>query len=254
MTKVAVVTGASGGLGQSFVKMLHNFEEKDYRVALHYNHNETAVKEMQKDCPNTFLVQANLSTQEGREKLFAEVNKEGEVEVLINNAGVDKPFAPVTQMTPEILQQLLNVNLFSSVFLSEMFAKEMMSQKNGYIIFISSILAHRPFDGSAAYAMSKAAMETYARYLYGSKRPKRLKYIKTNSIALGFTQTPMTEEMPEELQDEILEQIPSGRFSYPDEVAKFVETLIQRDINGETYIFDGGEAFAVREQVEKWGE
>ena len=94
MADIAVVTGASGGIGKAVAKAIHEKSEGGLRLCLHYNGNQKAAEALRAELPGSFTVKADLSTAAGRKALLDAVLKEGNPYVLVNNAGVDKPHEP----------------------------------------------------------------------------------------------------------------------------------------------------------------
>ena len=140
---IAVVTGASGGIGAAVAKMIHEKSGGQLTVCIHYNGNETAAKKVSSEIPNSFIVKADLSSASGRKTLLDAVLAKGTPFCLVNNAGIDKPHEPALMITDEGFDKLIATNLKGPLFLMRDFAKEMARNESGVIVNISSVLARR---------------------------------------------------------------------------------------------------------------
>ena len=235
---IAVVTGASGGIGRAVAKLIHQKSEGELRLALHYNGNQAAAEALQAELPESFLVKANLSTEEGRKTLLEAVLGQGVPYVLVNNAGVDKPHEPALMLQSDSFDSLINVNLKGPVFLMRDFGKEMAAAGSGVIINISSILARKALVGSAVYRATKAALEELTRQFAFELGPRG---VRVNAVAPGFIETPMTDAIAPQMRDKILSQVALGAFGSPEAVAQAVCHLIENDFaNGAIIAVDGG--------------
>ncbi len=154
MSDIAVVTGASGGIGRAIAKLIHEKSEGALRLCLHYNGNEAKAKAVQAEIPDSFIVKADLSTAAGRKALLDAVLAQGQPYVLVNNAGVDKPHEPALMITEQSFDTLINVNLRSAAFLMKDFGSEMTRAGSGVIVNVSSVLARKALVGSALYRAS----------------------------------------------------------------------------------------------------
>jgi 3-oxoacyl-[acyl-carrier protein] reductase len=235
---LAVVTGASGGIGRAIAKAIHEKSDGSLRLVLHYNGNKTAAEALAKEIPESFAVKADISTAEGRKTLLDAVLKEGNPYVLVNNAGVDKPHEPALMITESAFDSLININLRSSAFLMKDFGKEMMGAGSGCIVNVSSVLARKALTGSALYRASKAALEELTRQFAFELGPRG---VRVNAVAPGFIETPMTEGIDDAMKEKIRSQISLGNFGTPEAVASAVCQLIENDyINGAILSVDGG--------------
>lgn len=235
---IAVVTGASGGIGKAVAKAIHEKSEGALRLCLHYNGNEAAAEAVQKEIPGSFIAKADLSTTEGRQRLLAAVLNEGTPYVLVNNAGIDKPHEPALMITEAAFDRIINTNLKSAAFLMKDFGKEMMGAGSGVIVNVSSVLARKALVGSALYRASKAALEALTLQFASELGPRG---VRVNAVAPGFIETAMTQGIPEETREKILSQIALGSFAQPEAVASAVCQIIENDyLNGCILAVDGG--------------
>lgn len=236
--EIAVVTGASGGIGRAVAKMIHEKGEGSVRLALHYNGNEAAAEKVKAEIPDSFLIKADLSTAAGRAHLLSEVLKQGTPYILVNNAGVDKPHEPALNIEESSFDSLININLKGPLFLMRDFSREMARAEGGIIINISSVLARKGLIGSAIYRATKAALEELTRQFAFELGPRG---IRVNAVAPGFIQTPMTDGLADEIKEKILSEIAMERFGSPEAVAETVCHLIENSyIQGTVVAVDGG--------------
>lgn len=238
MSDIAVVTGASGGIGRAIAKAIHEKSEGALKLCLHYNSNEAKAKAVQAEIPGSFIVKADVGATAGRQALLDAVLAQGNPYVLVNNAGVDKPHEPALMITEESFDALLNTNLRSAAFLMKLFGKEMMGAGSGCIVNVSSVLARKALVGSALYRASKAALEELTRQFASELGPRG---VRVNAVAPGFIETPMTDSIPDEMKEKIRSQIALGTFGSAEAVASAVCQLVENDyINGAILAVDGG--------------
>lgn len=235
---IAVVTGASGGIGAAIAKMIHVKSEGQLKICLHYNGNTAAAKALSNEIPNSFVVQANLSTVEGRKTLLDAVLSAGTPFCLVNNAGIDRPHEPALVVTEEAYERILNTNLKAPLFLMRDFAKEMARNESGVIVNISSVLARKAVVGSALYRASKAALEALTSQFAFELGPKGIRVI---AVAPGFIETNMTAAIPEEQRADIKKGVSLGNFGAPEAVAETVWHAIENQyLTGAVIAVDGG--------------
>lgn len=235
---IAVVTGASGGIGRAVALKIHEKSEGQLQLALHYNGNRSRAEELAKEIPGSFLIQADLASADGRQRLFDEVLTKGAPYVLVNNAGVDKPHEPALLMQEASFDAILSTNLKAPAFLMRLFGKEMMAAGSGVIINVSSVLARKALTGSALYRASKAALEELTRQFAFELGPRG---VRVNAVAPGFIETAMTDSITAETREKIRAQIALGEFGKPEAVADAVCQIIENDyINGAILAVDGG--------------
>jgi 3-oxoacyl-[acyl-carrier protein] reductase len=235
---IAVVTGASGGIGKAVAKMIHEKSDGQLRLCLHYNGNQKAAEAVAAEIPGSFMVKADLSSSAGRKILLETVLKEGSPYVLVNNAGVDKPHEPALMIEESSFDALIGTNLKGPAFLMKDFGKEMMRNESGVIVNVSSVLARKALVGSALYRAAKAGLEELTRQFAFELGGRG---IRVNAVAPGFIETPMTEGIDSSVKDKILAQTALARFGSAEAVAETVWHLIESDyINGAVVPVDGG--------------
>jgi 3-oxoacyl-[acyl-carrier protein] reductase len=232
---IAVVTGASGGIGAAVAKMIHEKSGGQLTVCLHYNSNPP-----KEDIPGSFSVKADLSTASGRKTLLDAVLAKGTPFCLINNAGIDKPHEPALMITEEGFDKLVATNLKAPLFLMRDFAKEMARNESGVIVNISSVLARKAVIGSAVYRATKAALEALTAQFASELGPKGVRVV---GVAPGFIETAMTKDIPEDQRSGIKKDVALGAFGAPEAIAETVWHAIENQyLNGAVIAVDGGMA------------
>ena len=240
MSDIAVVTGASGGIGAAIAKMIHLKSEGQLTVCLHYNGNKAAAEAVAAEIPGSFIVQANLSTAEGRKTLLDAVLAKGSPFALINNAGIDKPHEPALMIDEASYDKIMDTNLRGPLFLMRDFAKEMARNESGVIVNVSSVLARKSVIGSAVYRASKAALEALTQQFAFELGGKGVRVV---AVAPGFIETSMTSGIPEDQRAGIKKDVALGAFGSPDAVADTVWHAIETQyLTGAVSAVDGGMA------------
>lgn len=240
MPDIAVVTGASGGIGSAIAKMIHVKSKGQLKLCLHYNGNGTAAKNVSAEIPGSFIVPADLSTEGGRQSLLEAVLARGTPYCLVNNAGIDKPHEPALAISEASYDKILNTNLKAPLFLMRDFAKEMARNEAGVIVNVSSVLARKAVIGSAVYRASKAALEALTSQFAHELGPKGLRVV---AVAPGFIETAMTAAIPEDQRAGIRKDVALGAFGAPAAVAETVWHAIENQyLTGAVVSVDGGMA------------
>lgn len=237
----AIVTGASRGIGKACALEL---AKAGYDIAVNYVSNAAAadgvVKEIEGLGRKAIAVQADTADLKAVQDMFRTVNKElGDIEVLINNAGVvDDKF--LLMLPEDSLSRSLDINIKGYFHCAQNAVLKMMRKKSGVIINISSVSSVVAIPGQSVYSATKGAVNsmtaTLAKELaqYG---------IRVNAIAPGFIRTDMIDQIPEEQRAEHLSVVPMGRFGEAEEVGKLAATMCSDAfayITGQTVIMDGG--------------
>jgi 3-oxoacyl-[acyl-carrier protein] reductase len=238
MSDIAVVTGASGGIGAAIAKMIHAKSDGQLALCLHYNGNSAAAKAVSDEIPDSFTVQADLSTAEGRKTLLNAVLAKGNPFCLVNNAGIDKPHEPALMIDETSYDKIMDTNLRGPLFLMRDFAKEMARNESGVIVNISSVLARKSVVGSAVYRASKAALEALTQQFAAELGGKGVRVV---AVAPGFIETSMTAGIPEEQRAGIMKDVALNAFGSPDAVAETVWHAIENQyLTGAVIAVDGG--------------
>lgn len=221
----AIVTGGAKGIGNAIVKELANM---GINVVANYNTSQKQAKQLQEELKNRGLnieiFKADVSKQEEVKKLVQYTNKTyGDIDILINNAGVDlwKMFIDITDKE---WNNILQTNLTSAFYTTQEVLKDMIKNKRGCIINISSIWGITGASCEVAYSVAKAGLDGLTKSLAKELAPSN---IRVNSIAPGAIMTDMNKDYSKEEIEEINKQIPMGRFGKPEEIAKCVSWLVK---------------------------
>lgn len=222
---VAIVTGGAKGIGKAIVE---NLAQKGIQVVLNYNHSEKQAIETKEDlCKKGYEVeiyQADVSKSEEVKKLVEFTKKTfGKIDILVNNAGIDK-WQLFTDITDEEWDHMIQNNLNSAFYMTREVAKEMIHNKKGCIINISSIWGITGASCEVAYSVTKAGIDGLTKSLAKELAPSG---IRINSIAPGFIMTDMNAQFSKEELEEIKEQIPLGKVGKPEDIAKCVNWLVE---------------------------
>ena len=235
VNKVVVVTGSSRGIGANIVKTL---AKKGYRVILNYNKSENYAQNVQKELINVDIFKADVSKKAEAVSLinFA-IEKYGKIDVLINNAGISQSKL-FTDLTDEDWNNIINSNLNSAFFCSREAAKNMIHNKSGLIINISSIWGITGASCEVAYSTSKAALNGFTKALAKELGPSN---IRVNAIAPGIINTDMNNYLSNEELESIKEEIPLERIGETIDISKCVEWLIEDNYTtGQVISINGG--------------
>jgi 3-oxoacyl-[acyl-carrier protein] reductase len=237
--KVALVTGASRGIGKAIA-----LELGQHNIVL-----GTATSEAGAEKISAYLAEAGISgkgycldvsSEESIEAMSKQIQEEfGAVAILVNNAGITRDNI-LMRMKAEEWDQVINTNLSSIFRMTKAIVRGMTKARWGRIISISSVVGSSGNIGQSNYAAAKAGLEGFSRALameIGSRG------ITVNTVAPGFIDTDMTRELSEEQTQALLGKIPLGRYGMPEEIAAVVAFLASDQagyISGETVHVNGG--------------
>ena len=239
MEKVVIVTGASRGIGREIAKSL---AKKGLKVIANYNKSEEAAKDLKKELEQEKIeidiVKADVSKREEAKKLAKyALDKYGKIDILINNAGISE-YKLFTDETDEDWNKIINTNLYSAFAMSQEVIPNMVHNKNGLIINMSSAWGVVGGSLEVIYSVSKAGLDGLTKALAKELGPSN---IRVNSIAPGMIYTKMNSKFSKEEIEEIKEEIPLGTIGEPEDISKCVEWLIEdKYTTGQVISINGG--------------
>ena len=235
--KNIIVTGASGGIGNSIIKKLN---EAGANILASGTRIEK-LDELKKNFENIKILKFDISQSEKIEDFIENATNElgGNLDGIINNAGITQDNLAI-RMDLDEWQKVINVNLTSTFLMCKFAIKKMLKNKSGKIINITSVVGHTGNLGQANYTASKAGIIAMSKSLAIEYAKKN---ININCISPGFIKTTMTDKIDDKFKEVIISKIPSARLGEPDDIANAVLFLSsdQSDyINGETLHVNGG--------------
>ena len=235
--KNIIVTGASGGIGNSIVKKLNkagaNILASGTRIE--------KLEELKKNFENIKILRFDISQSNKIAEFIENATNElgGSLNGLVNNAGITQDNLAI-RMSLEEWQKVININLTSTFLMSKFAIKKMLKNKSGKIVNITSVVGHTGNLGQANYTASKAAIVAMSKSLAIEYAKKN---ININCISPGFIKTAMTDNIDQKFKEVIVSKIPSARLGEPDDIANAVLFLSSEQsnyINGETLHVNGG--------------
>ena len=233
--KVAIVTGASRGIGREIAKEL---AKANIKVIANYNKSEEQAKLLQIENPEIDIFQADVSKREEARKIVEyTLSKYGKIDILVNNAGIaeSKLF---TDNTDEDWNRIINNNLYSAFCMTQEVLNNMIHNKSGVIINISSVWGLVGASCETLYSISKAGMDAMTKSLAKELGPSN---IRINSIAPGIIDTEMNKNLTQNELEELKEEIPLGRIGKASDIAKSVKWLIEDEYTtGQVISSNGG--------------
>ncbi|MBM7665126.1 3-oxoacyl-[acyl-carrier protein] reductase [Solibacillus kalamii] len=243
--KCAVVTGASRGIGRAIALQLAS---EGAKVVVNYSGSEQkaqeVVEEIKANGGEAIAVQANVADTDSVQNLMkTALDTYGSIDILVNNAGITRDNL-LMRMKDDEWDDVINTNLKGVFLCTKAVTRQMMKQRAGRIINISSIVGVAGNAGQANYVAAKAGVigltKTTAQELASRN-------ILVNAIAPGFITTEMTEGLPEDLKEGMLKQIPLAKLGQPEDIAKavvFFASDSSNYITGQTLQIDGGMVMA----------
>ncbi len=237
--KVAIITGGASGIGREAALV---FAREGARVAI-WDFDDSGAEvadHIEKNGGKSFFYKVDVSKAQEVEKALEETeNQLGDIDILINNAGITRD-GFLTKMSLEDWQKVMDVNLTGVFNCSKVVAQKMMARQEGVIINASSVVGVYGNVGQTNYSATKAGVigmtKTWAKEL-GKKG------IRVNAVAPGFVATPMTEKVPEKILNRMKDKTPLGRLGQPEDIANAFLYLASDQasfVNGAVLQVDGG--------------
>ena len=239
--RVAIVTGASRGIGRAVAQELANVGA---RVVVNYSQAQDKaqglVDEIVGCCQGAIAVQADVSKPEECKKLVeAALAAFGHIDILINNAGINRD-RTIQRMSIEEWDTVIATDLSSAFYMTNLVVGHMRERSYGRIINMSSIIGQSGNIGQANYAAAKAGLIAFTK----SAAQELARYnITVNAMCPGFVETDMVTALSDDIQKALIAKIPLGRFGTPEEVATFVRYLVTEGdwITGQQLNPNGGQ-------------
>ena len=241
MTMLALITGASGGIGSAISRKLASM---GFDIAVHYHRSQKDAMLLCREIEERFgvsasAIQADLSNSEQVKTLAGKVLKIGTVDVLVNNAGLS--YRELFQFTEEDkVNDVLSVNLTSAMLLTKLLLPGMIARHDGRIINISSMWGVSGGSCEVHYSAAKAGLVGFTKALAKEVGPSG---ITVNCIAPGLIDTKMNDELDEQAKEDVIAETPMARIGLPEDVAAAVGFFAGKDasfITGQTLCVDGG--------------
>ena len=235
--KNIIITGASGGIGNSIVEKLY---ENGANILATGTRIEK-LEELKSKFNNIKILKFDISQHEKIEEFINNATEElgGSLDCIINNAGITKDNLTI-RMSLEEWSKVIGINLTSTFLMCKYSIKKMLKNKSGKIINITSVVGHTGNAGQANYTASKAGIVAMSKSLAIEYAKKN---INVNCISPGFISTAMTDQIDEKHKEAIINKIPSNRLGKPEDIANAVTFLSSNQsdyITGETLHVNGG--------------
>ena len=232
-----IVTGATGGIGNSIIKKLYDAGANILATGT----KSEKLEELKKQFQNIKILKFDISQIDNLENFIEDATKQlgGKLDSLVNNAGITQDNLAI-RMSIEEWKKVIDINLTSTFLISKFAIKKMLKNKKGKIINITSVVGHTGNLGQVNYTASKAGIVAMSKSLAIEYAKKN---INVNCISPGFIKTAMTDKIDEKFKEAIISKIPSARLGEPDDVANAVIFLASSHsdyINGETLHVNGG--------------
>jgi 3-oxoacyl-[acyl-carrier protein] reductase len=235
-TKKVLITGATGGIGNSLVEKFYNLGSTIVATGT----NEEKLSNLKKKFPKIFIEKFKLDEHDKIEVFVENVEKKLEgLDILVNNAGITLDNLSI-RLTEENWKKVLDINLTSSFLMCKHAIKKMLRKKYGKIVNITSIVGHTGNLGQANYAASKAGIVAFSKSLAMEYAKKN---ININCVSPGFIKTDMTDKISEDFKKILISKIPSGDLGTGEDISNCVAFLasdMAKYINGETIHVNGG--------------
>ena len=235
--KNIIVTGATGGIGNSIIKKLYD----NGANILASGTKTEKLENLKKNFDNIKILKFDISDSSKIENFIDDASKElnGGLDCIVNNAGITQDNLAI-RMSLDEWKKVIDINLTSTFLMCKFAIKKMLKNKKGKIVNITSIVGHSGNLGQSNYTASKAGIVAMSKSLAIEYAKKN---INVNCISPGFIKTAMTDKIDDKFKDIIISKIPSARLGEPDDIANAVLFLASNQsdyINGETLHVNGG--------------
>ena len=235
--KNIIITGASGGIGNSIVKKLNEAGANILATGTRIE----KLEELKKSYEGIKVLKFDISQTDKIEDFIDNATNElgGSLDCIVNNAGITQDNLAI-RMSLDEWQKVININLTSTFLMSKFAIKKMLKNKSGKIINITSVVGHTGNLGQANYTASKAGLVAMSKSLAIEYAKKN---ININCVSPGFIKTAMTDKIDDKFKEVIVSKIPSARLGEPEDIANAVIFLASDQssyINGETIHVNGG--------------
>ena len=235
--KNIIVTGATGGIGNSIIKKLYD----NGANILASGTKTEKLENLKKNFDNIKILKFDISDSSKIENFIEDASKElnGGLDCIVNNAGITQDNLAI-RMSLDEWKKVIDINLTSTFLMCKFAIKKMLKNKKGKIVNITSIVGHSGNLGQSNYTASKAGIVAMSKSLAIEYEKKN---INVNCISPGFIKTAMTDKIDDKFKDIIISKIPSARLGEPDDIANAVLFLASNQsdyINGETLHVNGG--------------
>ena len=235
--KNIIVTGASGGIGNSIVKKLYECGANILATGTRIE----KLEQLKKDFEKINILKFDISETQKIEEFINNATKAlgGSLDCIVNNAGITQDNLAI-RMSLDEWKKVIDLNLTSTFLISKFAIKKMLKNKFGKIVNITSVVGHTGNLGQANYTASKAGIVAMSKSLAIEYAKKN---INVNCISPGFIKTEMTDKIDEKFKETIIAKIPSARLGEPYDIANAVVFLCSNQadyINGETLHINGG--------------
>lgn len=239
--KVAVVTGASRGIGRACALRL---AEDGMTVVVNYSRSEAAalevVEQIKAKGGDAIALRADVSDPAAVKDMFKTVWKTyGQIDVLVNNAGIVRD-EYLLMLTEDSLNTCLDLNLKGYFYCAQQAVLKMFRKKSGVIVNMSSVSSKMALAGQSVYSATKGAINSMTQTMAKELAPYG---IRVNAVAPGFIETEMIDALPADKREEYLKNVPLGRFGKVEEVAAMVSLLASDAtsyLTGQVIVLDGG--------------
>ena len=238
--KIAIVTGASQGIGETIAVEMAKSGANVFCLARNKNALDSTINKIISNGDKASAYSCDISDNEQFNNIVTNIFKEyGSIDILVNNAGITNDTL-LMRMSDDQWDSVLNINLKGSFTCTRSVIKYMMKKKSGRIINITSIVGLTGNAGQANYAASKAGLIGMTKSI---AKEVASRGITANCVAPGWIETAMTEQLSDDVKNKFLSQIPTGKIGYPKDIANTVIFLASKEakyITGQTITVDGG--------------